>query len=243
MNTLLLTGTIQPQKNILFLNVTDPSTRYHQYIQNIARYICNSDAQAIVFCENSWYEITDIGILQWLAKIYGKKLEILQFNGDHEKSVKKGRWFWENEIIEYAIKHSQLIRESWSFIKITGRYRCENINSIIHTSEGKDICFSKLMPTSLAKLDTKAVNTAVFKTSVKFFEQHLSGAWEEVDDTKIFFLEHVYFKRLKGLAKRIHPLPEYPKMRGMTGQWTILKKSPIVERAMQLLHRIGITRI
>jgi hypothetical protein len=32
------------------------------------------------------------------------------------------------------------------------------------------------MPTSLLKLDSKAINTAFFKTSVKFFNEVLAGA-------------------------------------------------------------------
>jgi len=243
MNTLLLTWTIKPSPNILFLNIKDPQIRYLQYIKNIIKYICFSNFRYIVFCENSWYKIKDSETLIWIAKIFWKKLEILQFKGNSEKAVKKGRWYWENEIIEYAIKHSKLIKESWTFIKITGRYRCENINSIIGGSENKDICFSKLMPVSFFKLDTKAVNTAIFKTSVKFFNETLAGAWEDVDDTKIHFLEHVYYVRLKQLSKKIYPLPRYPKMRGITWEWGILKKSALVEIVMYIVHKLGITKI
>lgn len=243
METLLLTWTIKPNKDILFLNIKDPSARYLQYVQNIIKYICFSDCKYIVFCENSGYEIKDITTLKLIAEIFWKKLEILQFNGNHEKAVKKGRWFWENEIIEYAIKHSKLIQESWKFIKITGRYRCENINKIIHWAKDKDICFSKLMPVSIFKLDTKAINTAVFKTTIKFFDKILVGSGEDVDDTKIHFLEHVYFTRLKKISKKINPLPQYPKMRWVTGEWSVLKKWILTEVIMQILHKLWITRI
>ncbi len=214
-----------------------------QYIQNIIRYIAFSNAENIVFCENSGYPIQDKDTLTAIAKLFKKELEILQFNGDHEKSVKKWRWFWENEIIEYAIQKSQLIKESWTFIKITWRYRCENINQIIDWSKNKDICFSKLMPISLKEINTKAVNTAVFKTSVDFFNKVLTGAGKDVDDTKIHFLEHVYFDRLKKKSKKIFSLPQYPKMRGMTWEGKILKKSRLVETIMHILHKLWITKI
>jgi len=243
MNTLLLTWTIKPNQNILFLNLKDPSVRYLQYVQNIIRYVCFSDFESIVFCENSWYEITDLDTLMWIAKMFGKKLEILQFNWDHEKSVKKGRWFGESEIIEYAIKHSKLIKESWKFIKITWRYWCDNINQIIHWSAQKDVCFSKLMPTSPFKLDTKAVNTALFKTSVEFFNKMLDWAGEDVEDTKHYFLEHVYYDRLKKKSSKINHLPEYPKMRGLTWEWWILKKSLVIELAIYILHKLWINKL
>jgi hypothetical protein len=243
MNTLLLTGTIKPNADVLFLNIKDPLTRYQQYMQSITKYICFSDFDYIVFCENSWFEIKHIETLMGIAKVFWKKLEILQFNGNHEKSVKKGRWFWENEIIEYAIKHSNLIKKSWKFIKITWRYWCENINKIISWSKNQDICFSKLMPVSIRKLDTKAVNTAIFKTTVWFFNKVLAWAGEQVDDNKIIFLEHVYFDRLKKFSKEIHPLPEYPKMRWITGEWWTLKKSAIIETIIYFLHKIWINKI
>ncbi len=243
MNTLLLTGTIEPQKDILFLNIVDPKIRYAQYIESIRTYLIKSDCDYLVFCENSEYEIKDMPALNELAKKQGKKLEILQFKGNHTKSVQKWRWFGESEIIEYAINNSELIKSSGSFIKITWRYRCENINKIIHASQEWDVCFSKLMPSSLFSLNTKAVNTALFKTSVSFFNQYLTWAWEEVDDTKIVFLEHIYYNRLKKVRNLIHPLPVYPKMRGITGQGTSLKKWFMTEALMQLLHRLGVTRI
>lgn len=241
--TLLLTWTIKPNKNILFLNLKDPLVRYKQYVQNIIKYICFSDFNNIVFCENSWFEMKDLDTLIWIAKIFWKELEILQFNGNHEKAVKNGRWFWENEIIEYAIQNSKLIKESWKFIKITWRYRCDNINKIIIWSKNKDICFSKLMPVSFLKLDTKAINTAVFKTTVEFFNEILAGAGEDVDDTKIHFLEHVYFTRLKKLSKNIYHLPQYPKMRWTPWEWGNLKKWKIIEIIIYILHKLWINRI
>lgn len=243
MNTALLTWTIKPNQNILFLNVKDPSVRYLQYVQNIVRYICLSDFDYIVFCENSAYPMPDADSLMWIAKAFGKKLEILQFAWDHDTSVKKGRGFGESEIIEYAIAHSKLIKESWAFIKITWRYWCDNINQIIHGAQHKDTCFSKLMPTSPIKLDTKAINTALFKTSVSFFNKVLLWAWHDVDDPNILFLEHVYYERLKKYAKKIAPLPQYPRMRWITGEWWVLKRSVFIEMAIYILHKLWINRI
>jgi hypothetical protein len=71
----------------------------------------------------------------------------------------------------------------------------------------------------------------------------LAGAGEEVDDNKIFFLEHVYFEKLRKIRQNISPLPEYPKMRWITGEGTLLKKWILVEMVMQILHKIWITNI
>lgn len=244
MSTALLTWTIQPQQDILFLQLKDPLVRYNQYIETLKKYITLSDFTNIVFCENSWYPIGDKEILMKLAEQHWKKLEIVQYTGNHAKAVQKGRWYGESEIIEYAIKHSELIQNEWSFIKITWRYWCANINSIIAKTEGgNDTYFSKLMPISLFKLDTKAINTALFKTTVAFFNTHLAWAGEEVDDTHIVFLEHVYYKRLMKVKNLIHSLPHYPKMRGRTWEWTELKKSSLVELVMQIVHKLWITKL
>jgi hypothetical protein len=48
---------------------------------------------------------------------------------------------------------------------------------------------------------------------------------------------------LKKFAKKISPLPEYPKMRWITGQWGILKKWIFIEMIIYILHKLWINRI
>lgn len=60
------------------------------------------------------------------------------------------------------------------------------------------------------------VNTALFKTTKKFFEQYLLGAGNEVHDDQNIFLEHVYYDRIHNHTKGIHHLSRYPEFEGKT---------------------------
>ena len=75
MEALLMTGTIKPFSNIKHCDV---NIRYAEYMENIRRYIMQSNFDAVIFAENSGYEI-DIGYLKsWLRRII-RNLNISMF--------------------------------------------------------------------------------------------------------------------------------------------------------------------
>ena len=73
MEVLLMTGTIRPFSNIKHCNV---NTRYAEYMENIKRYIMLSNFDAVIFAENSGYEI-DPEYFEKLAEENNKNLNIL----------------------------------------------------------------------------------------------------------------------------------------------------------------------
>ncbi len=177
MTCIVLTGTIAPSQGISHLSISDPVERYTQYIGNICKWITQTHIDNIIFCENSAYPISMIESLQSLADFYGKKLEILQFVGDTKKAIKLGRGYGEQEILDYVMQHSQLLKHESGFYKLTGRYWVNNINDIVYAQADTPNVFSVMSP-----IDRRC-STAFFKCDKDFFLEHLSGCGPEVNDS------------------------------------------------------------
>ena len=57
-----------------------------------------------------------------------EKLESLSFTGNEKRIASCGKGYGEDDIIEYALKHSDLLKEATYFCKLTGWLKVDNIN-------------------------------------------------------------------------------------------------------------------
>ena len=120
---ILLTATIEP-KGMGNIKLNNPEIRKKQYIEAINYYLDNTDLN-IILCENS-------GIIIYDDILNNKKINRLEYLSFHGKEYDKriGQAWGEAEIIKHAILHS-----NYNFdiiIKISGRLKILNINSIIN---------------------------------------------------------------------------------------------------------------
>ena len=165
----ILTWTIKPSWKLKdYWWGIQPDLRWHSYFNTICFYILRSKFYYIVFCENSCYDISDYKeTLFKLAKFYGKKLEILQYNWDHLKSEHLWYWYWEWECLDYAFKNSKLLEEVESFRKITWRYVYANIDNIVEYSSKNDNMFFKNFS------QVVWISTWLFKVKKDIYEKYL----------------------------------------------------------------------
>src|SRR5574344_1117536 len=119
---ILMTACINPD-GMVYTKLTDPNERKRQYIDALNYYMSNTSIP-IVFVENSNTDISPS-----LNLLSSKNIELLTFNGNHNKIHGKG--YGEAEIIEYAINKSKYIEENTCIIKITGRLIIKNIQNLI----------------------------------------------------------------------------------------------------------------
>lgn len=192
MNSIIITGTILPSVDSKYLSDKNPISRYTQYVKNICRFITETSIDNIIFCENSNYLISNYDDIINIAKLYNKKLEILQFKWNADKVFALGRGYGEQEILEYTVQNSKLLSEQDEFYKITWRYRVHNIDKIVNENILTPNVFSVISP-----LD-KRCSTAFFKCSKTFFVDVLWWCWDEVNDSlwEDFQLEWIYYKRI-----------------------------------------------
>lgn len=118
---LLLTGTIQPNSRDV-LAVTDPEIRKQQYIDAINFYL-KGTSYKVIFTENSGSSLESYFPTS-------NRLEFLTFISP-EIVPDKGKGWKELQIIEYSLNNSKFIGDSSFIVKVTGRLKILNINTIV----------------------------------------------------------------------------------------------------------------
>ncbi len=193
METLLLTWTIAPHKNITWYKSTTlvPKERYNEYIQTIIFYITQSDFAQIVFCENSNACFHNLELVQELCKIYNKTFELLQFCGDTQKVIDLWYWYWDAECMDFAFDHSKLLRNCENFYKISGRYKVSNINIIIKKYIYDSNVFYQASPIWFF-----TIMTWFIKINKHFYKKHFYNLKYLCKKSKI--LEVIYWEAIKG---------------------------------------------
>lgn len=196
-SVLLITGAIDIQRsNIPFTRISDTQIRLKQYLQSIDYALRKYNSiDKVVFVENTNFSY-DYSVFHRLAKEYGKEFEVLNFQGNIEKTVLHGKGFGEMECINYAIKNSKLLGLSETFIKLTGRVQVSNFDYVIRSAYGCN---------SFYAIDTGVfpyVETILYRANKIFFQKYLYDVGNLVFDEKKMYLERVLYQKLHELAKQ-----------------------------------------
>ncbi|MDD3144498.1 MAG: hypothetical protein PHV23_00140 [Candidatus Gracilibacteria bacterium] len=233
---LLLTATIIPQTNYE-LKLTDTKKRYFQYINNLVNLISNSNFTEFIFCENSLEDIKDKDMLYKLCDFYGKKIEFLSFKGNEKLIQKYTRAYGDQEIIEYALDNSEILKRSKGFYKITGRYGVKNINNIIKSWENMENVFIK------GGIGMETVHTCFFKVSKEYFKIHFYGKYKQLENYPNNSLEYLYYDKIKqsGVNMNINNL--HPIFSGEYGAGGIMDESKLMRLKTLIFSRLGVYNI
>lgn len=207
---LIITGCIFPKSNVFSLKLKDAEDRLNQYINSIIYYINDTSAKNIVFCENSGYDY-DYSQLEILANKNGKKLEVLVYEGDNETIAERGKGYGEGEILEYAMMHSELIKDVSFIYKVTGRISVMNFDDIVSEEEVGKIYFNNNLY-SYRTLDTRFWGMPKDLYKDLFIEQY-----RKVFDAKLRFLEHVFWETLSCTVLHYYQHPYFPRLDGKSG--------------------------
>ncbi len=202
---LLLTGCINPGE-MPFTHLTNKDERMRQYKNAIDFYLNKTD-YPIVFAENSNTDISN----DYKKDISRERLEIITFKGNDNKQ--RGKGYGEAIIIEYALKHSQLIKNDSYIVKITGRLIVENIQNVIH----KNIPFQT--PRSIC---------CSFHSDLNFSDSRIFGAPKDfliklvdqknrINDNLNIYFEHILANCAINANEPCYPFWEEPCIIGMSG--------------------------
>ncbi|WP_129594598.1 hypothetical protein [Seramator thermalis] len=210
---LLITGSIDINKNIPHIKLTDTTERLQQYIDSIEYAIKKYHSiQKIVFAENTNY-LYNYTKLKELSKIYDKELEIISFQGNQTKTSIHGKGYGEIEIINYALKHSELINTSDIFIKLTGRIKVSNFDFVILSSYENNSFYY------VSRANPPYIETIIYKIEKNLFINHFSEIGTEVSDKDGFYLEHAFLKKIESLKEHYNfgSFRVYRFLRGISG--------------------------
>lgn len=180
---LVITGTVFPTEGVFQLKVKNPQERRKQYIDTINFFLLKSNIKNIVFCENSGAKIE--AEISELAIKKGKNFEWLSFLSDSEKILNQGKGYGEGEIMEYVLKNSKIMMNCDYIIKITGRLKLKNINSVLKFCNEKMNYFDNRKEGH--------VDTRFYMIQKNEFKKYLERAYFSVDDRRGYYLEHAYF--------------------------------------------------
>lgn len=133
-----------------FLKITNHEERLHQTLCGLVRWIRDTSAETIVFCDGTMPSFDFSKVLKF-AEEHGKTLELLLFQ-ESDNYLKYGKGYAEGEVLEYALNHSAHLAEGGSFYKVTGRTFIANFEEIRALHERDEAVFASpawsLMPES-----------------------------------------------------------------------------------------------
>ena len=231
MVVLLITGAIDLSSyNVPTTIVTDVEKRLSQYVGSIEYAIDHyTTVTHIIFCENTNYSY-DYSELNEKARLKGKIFETLVFSGDYFNILLKGKGFGEGEIIRYALEKSQFLKTCQSFYKLTGRLMVKNMNRII--AETRSESAFDFQPGVIYNRKKNHLETIFYKADNNLYKRYLNDAYQEVDESRFQYLEHIFYQHLADLKlKSFSILPNICGQSGTSGKeyekplrWQLLEK-------------------
>jgi len=182
---LFLTACVHP-KGMAQTALQDGDIRLQQYLDAIRFYLGHYSFKILVV------ENTEVDLSSYFQKeIEQGRLECLTFDGNSfDRSLGKG--YGEGLIINYAFLHSSFIKECKYLIKVSGRHRVLNLNSIMTVSEWFLNAKDDLV---VCEIDPKMnfARSDCYIASRFFYERYLNDGLSHCDDSKDIWFEHILY--------------------------------------------------
>lgn len=234
----IITGTINPNKNVPYLVLKDKDERLIQYKNSLRKIILCKNISRVIFCDNSNTNI-DEKEFNDLAEKYGKQFEFIKFQGDNQKVVSHGKGYGEGEIIKYILEKSNLINDNDYFIKITGRLYVENLEKIVNSINRKYMYINTDLKNKSGMADTR-----IYGISVNIYKEYFKDLYKSVDDKNKIYLEHLFYKQIKEKKILSKNFEYYPIISGQSGSMGIMyKNNKLKNQFKNILSRMGMFSI
>lgn len=226
---LLLTGTIDPRSDGETRNIEQ---RILQYEDSIARYICETRFDPIVFIDNSPYPFDECKYAE-LAKKNGKTFEFLRGTPCHEQVQQHGKGYGDGLLIYEGLTKSKVFKNVDVFYKMTGRIFLKNSDAIIRTRDRHRNEF-------IVYDGMGWCMTYLFKSNKSDYLQVLADTYLESDYEKLRDLEICFWLRLKKANLDIGSFSSYPNIEGRIGETdTPYTRSQMERYVRTIMMKIG----
>lgn len=200
---LIITATIQPNSN--FVAQTSIKDRRDEYLK-VLEFYANNFSGDIFFVENSSYHFSNDEDFSNLFKL--KRIQLVEFPKSTE--VEKGKGYQEFEVLDFMV--SKLANNYDEFIKVSGRYLTANFVKLIQ-QKNNGIIIDRHKKKNIAI-------TSFFRSKVDVYQKTLKDCYQEVNDSKGIFVEHIVYSKLKHTDnKAIDLFNETPIYKGISGSY------------------------
>ncbi len=240
---LLMTACVNPS-SMIFTKLQNSEDRLKQYIEAVRFYLDNYSYK-ILLVENTEVDLS----IYFRKEISENRLECLTFNGNSfDKSLGKG--YGEGLIIKYAFENSILLKNYKYIIKISGRHKVLNLQSIILTSEFFLNSNQKLIVCEVEP-SKKFARSDCYITSIDFYTEYLIKDLHLCNDSNNIWFEHILYNSItkaKNDGFQFLYLPFALDQRGYSGTNGERFRKTRLRRKIRfflrmLLYKIGLIKI
>ncbi len=204
-----------PSANV---RVSDHERRLEYTLEGIGEWVARVPELRIVVCDGSNVDLTSTIREKWPTST----IEVLHFQNNEKKVARFGKGFGEGQIIMFALKKSQLLRQAPVFMKCTGKLWVENFHEVLANIRRTNGFMIRWRADEHGQRKPFWVDTRFFVVEKTFFRKHLASAYRDVDIRAGHYIEHVYAERLGKISAvrklRFVVKPEIHGVSGSTGQ-------------------------
>jgi hypothetical protein len=246
--TIVMSATVKPEGVPLSVR-SDPKVRENDYLESVLFYLeAYPEITRVVFIENSGWPLDRLREAADRGNVHQKKIEFIGLD-INAKTGARGKGYGEMRLLHEGLEGSQLLKESSHLLKVTGRLRLLNLTKILRRVKGEFDLLGDVTDYGLYRVwkkktgrycENRWCDTRFLGISVKYFEQRLRGAFEEVDDAKGYMVEHLIYDRIIADQRDwrvIYRLPVEPRWAGISGTYNTAYSGKSLKDRVRLLSR------
>ena len=196
---IVLTATIIP--NQVAAVASNPKTRLAEYLASLKFYL---QFAPVIFLENSGYPLERHPEFAETARLRVKKFA-------PSANPERGKGYQEFEMLDAWLSAEPQPPARW--LKISGRYRMENIQDILRECSGDlrdELIIDQILRSGAARTYQFCVTTA-------FYQRQIAGAYLECDDRNGNWIERVLFRKFKTAPEKISSFKTQPLVLATSG--------------------------
>ena len=210
---ILITSSIIPHD--FGVKLSDPQQRLFHAIESIEQWIRVAPGSRLILCDGSNFDFKSI----IKENFPNAEVECLFFENDRSKIITYGRGYGEGEIVKFALKHSDFLRETDAFAKCSSKLWVENYAECSINWQG-DCLFSGVFKNTFAILkpiEMIQVDTRFYIVRRDFYLSKLIDAHHGINLTSGFGLEDCFYCALLAAKKQRYLFDSPPTVRGVGG--------------------------
>ena len=190
---LLTSSVIAMDQSVCLKN---PDSRVFHTLESIEKWMAIYPQGRYVLCDGSGFDFSN------LVKVHfpGATIECISFTNSEKLVRELGKGYGEGEIIRYALKNSNFLKNSTWFIKCTAKLWVENFTECINSWNKNFLChafFSNVF--SVKKTNLEYLDTRFYMTDKNFYLDNLSHVHTYIEGADSGGIEEKFLETLNNM--------------------------------------------
>jgi hypothetical protein len=210
---ILITSSIVPHD--AGVKLSDPHQRLFHAMESIKQWARIAPECRLILCDGSNFDFSPLV----KEEFPNAEVECLFFENDQSKIASHGRGYGEGEIIKFALRQSEFLRETDVFAKCSSKLWVENYFECSNNWQGNcrfsgvfRNAFSVSKPIEMVQVDTR-----FYIVQKDFYLSNLMDAHHQITLTSGFGLEDSFYRTLVTLKQQRYLFASPPAVMGVGG--------------------------